>query len=91
MSSHEANFEVFSAVAVLGLALLLAGVALLSYHRLRHARALWIGVAFLVFAAKGAYLLRESWASRGSEGWLLPVAAADLLVLLLLYLALRIR
>lgn len=90
MSSHLANLEIFGAVAVCGLGLILGAVSLVSYRRLRNPRALLIGSAFLVFAAKGAWLIRESWLERGGEDWLLPVALMDLAILALLYAALRL-
>lgn len=91
MSNFENNLAMFSAVAVLGLSVVLAGVSLLSYQRLRHKRALLIGLAFLAFAGKGVYLSNQAWEARGALEWLLPVSLLDLLALVLLYLALRLR
>lgn len=86
-----ANLEIFLAISVLGFALIQAVVSLVSYQRLRNQRAFLIGVGFLAFAAKGAYLVVNSWTTRGESDWILPVAALDLLILLLLYFAVRSR
>jgi len=87
----QANLEVFLSIGVLGVALLLGAVALLSYTRLHNQRALLIALGLLVFAAKGAYLVWAALQSRGTETWIVPVAGLDLLVLALLYLAIRTR
>lgn len=68
-----------------------AAVSLLSYQRLKNRRAFLIGVGFLTFGAKGVFLVANSWATRGTTSWILPVAALDLLILLLLYFAIRSR
>jgi cell division protein FtsW (lipid II flippase) len=80
-----------SSVLVVGLSAILAVVAFLTYRRLQRKRVLMIGWAFVVFATKGIYLVRRSLESRGAETWILPVAAFDVLVLLSLYLAVRVR
>lgn len=86
----NANVEMFAAIAVTGVGLLLALVSFVSWRRLRHPRALLIGLAFLAFALQGAWLVRESWRLRAGEAWLLTVSVFDLAVLVLLYLALRL-
>lgn len=89
MTTLTANLEIFSTIAVLGLALLLAVVSLLSWRRLRHPRALFIGLGFVVLAIQGAFLVQQSMRLKGSEDWLVVVALLDLLALVLLYLAIR--
>lgn len=92
MSSHiAANLEIFACISVVGLAIILTIVSAISYRRLRHPRALFIGWSFLIFAVKGGYLVSRSVELRGSEPWVLTVALMDLVILALLYLALRIR
>ncbi|MBI2078263.1 MAG: hypothetical protein HYT80_07845 [Euryarchaeota archaeon] len=91
MVDVQANLEVFLAVGVLGIGVLLGAIALLSYLRLRNPRALLIATGLAVFAVKGAYLVFASLESRGTEPWIVPVAAFDLGILAFLYLALRTR
>lgn len=91
MSAMAANVEMFAAVVVTGLALLLAFVSFASYRRLRHRAALLIGLAFVAFLAQGLWLVQQAYRLRGSEAWVSIVAIFDLLVLALLYLALRLR
>lgn len=91
MSAHLANLEAFLAVAVLGLALLLAVLGFISYRRIGHARILFISWGFLAFAVKGAYLLSAAWESRGDASWILPTAILDAVTLGFLYVALRVR
>lgn len=92
MSQHVlANVEAFAAVAATGIAVVLAVVSFLSYQRLRNRRALFIGLAFVGFAAKGVYLILEANRTRGEESWVMWVAIADLVILLMLYFAIRSR
>lgn len=91
VSSSLANLEFFATLSVLGVAAILAAVSLLSYRRLRHPRAFFIGLGFVVIAVEGAWLVGESYRLRGSEAWLLTVALFNLVALLFLYLALRIK
>lgn len=86
-----ANLEIFTAIAVAGLAAILAGVSLFSYARLKRPRALFIGLGFLSLAGQGGYLISQAYRLRGSADWLFPVAGMALLALIFLYLALRIR
>lgn len=81
----------FAAVSVSGLAFLLAIVSGISWWRLRNRRALFIGVGFVAFGAKGVYLVARAYELRGSEPFLLVTALFDLAILVFLYLALRIR
>jgi len=87
----QANLEVFLAIGVLGIGILLGAIGLLSYLRLHNPRALLIAMGLIVFGVKGAYLVFAALESRGSEPWIVPVAALDLVVLAFLYLALRTR
>lgn len=89
MVDWRANLEIFSAVGVLGISLLLLAIALVSYGRLRSPRALLVGLGFLVLAVKGAYLTVVSWGTRGSQDWVLTTALLDLALALLLYFAIR--
>ena len=91
MVDWAANAEVFSTVAVTGLSLILATIAILSYRRLRNKRALLIASAFLIFAGKGLLLTFASFQSRGTEPLILRTAGFDLLILLFLYLSMRVR
>jgi hypothetical protein len=85
----SANLEMFASVAVLGLGLLLAGIAFASYARMRSPRALIVGLGFLVLSGQGVYLTAASWRLRGAEPWVLHLAAFDLALALLLYFAIR--
>jgi hypothetical protein len=86
-----ANAEVALAVMVTGLAAILGLVSFLSYRRLHNPRALMIALGFAAFFAKGLYLVNAAYDSRGLQTWVLAVAAFDLLILLLLYFAIRNR
>jgi hypothetical protein len=86
-----ANIEMFAAILSTGLALILAAVSGFSYVRLRNRRALFITLAFVTFAVQAGMLTSLSYITRGAEGWLLPVVLANLLTLVWLYLALRLR
>lgn len=86
-----ANAQAFLTVAVTGLALLLSAVSLLSFRRLRNRRALLIGLGFLAFAGKGGYLTYAAIQSLGDETWVTVVAVLDLVILALLYLAIRAK
>ncbi len=72
MSELVANLAVAAALALAGVALLLAGVAFVSWRRVRHGRLAWIGVAFLVFAAQGIVFLGTALGDRTGDTW--PVA-----------------
>ena len=91
MVDLRANLEIFVAVCVLGFSLLQAIVAAVSFNRLRTMRLALVGLGFAAFALKGAYLVQESWTSRGTEPWVLVVGSLDLAILLFLYLAVRAR
>lgn len=91
LSALVANVEAAVVVAVAGFALLMTGVSLYSYKRLRSARPLLIATAFFAFAGKGVWLVVRSLSSRGAEDWILTVAVADLVILLLMYLAIKKR
>lgn len=85
----QANLEMFAAASVLGIGLILFAVSFIAYARLRNARALLVGLGFLVLAVKGAYLTSISWQTRGTEGWVMTMALFDLALALLLYFAIR--
>lgn len=91
VSAELANLEVFATILAVGLATVLSVVSFLTYQRLRRKRILMIGWAFIVFALKGLYLVYQAFESRGDSGWVLPVAGFDVLILLSLYLAVRVR
>lgn len=86
-----ANLQAFAAISVIGVAGLLAFVSFLSFKRLRNKRAIFIGSGFVVFLLKGVYLLVMAERIRGSEPWVLWVALFDLVIILLLYLAIKSR
>lgn len=86
-----ANAQMFAAIAVTGLAALLAFVSFLSYQRLKNKRALFIGSGFVAFLLKGVYLIVMAERVRGAEDWVLWVALFDLAIILLMYLAIKSR
>lgn len=86
-----ANVEVFLAATVMGFALIQLVLAGMAYRRLGEGRFLLLALSFAAFAVKGGYLTYESWLTRGSEGWLVPVAVMDLVILTFQYLAVRKR
>lgn len=93
MSAILANVAVGAAVLLTGVSLLLALLGALSWRRVRHARLLWITLAFAMFAAKGAFLAERAYDARGEldaaglSGLLPVVVLADLAIVLALYLA----
>ncbi len=91
MADVNANVEIFLAATVLGVALILLVLAVLAFRRLGESRLLMLAFSFGAFALKGAYLTWMSWETRGSEAWILPVAALDLVILGFQYLAVRKR
>ena len=76
------NVGVLLAIATAGIALMLVLVSLVSWSRLRSAKLLFAGGAFLVLAVKGAL-----WAWRGivEKETDLPVLALDFAILGFLY------
>lgn len=81
--------EAFLGAAVAGLGLLLAAVAFLSWRRADNSKMAVLGVAFLVAALSGAYLLAVEFSGGGGGAMTSSVLAAALFLnLLLLYLAL---
>jgi hypothetical protein len=89
MVDWTANAEIFATVSVLGIGVILALIAAISYQRLRNPRSLLIGLGFLTLALKGGYMTMVSWQSRGAHEWLLPIALLDLVLALLFYSAIR--
>lgn len=88
MSAIALNVSVFLAVSTLGFALMLFGVSLLSYHRLRHPRLAIVGAAFLVLGVKGALSSYRTVVRREAD---VAGVALDFLVLALLYLSVAKR
>jgi uncharacterized membrane protein YfcA len=87
-----ANLEMFAAVASTGVALLMAVVSFISWWRLRNPRALYITLAFVFFVVKGLYVSITAYRLRATrEDWILWTAVLDLVVLLMLYMAIRRR
>lgn len=93
MSAHLANLAVGAAVLLTGVSLLLTLLGAISWRRVRHARLLWITLAFAAFSAKGAYLAQHAYDARGElaaaglDGFLPVVVLADLAIVIMLYLA----
>lgn len=82
------NLSVFLAISTLGVALLLAGVSVLSYRRLRNVNLLVVGAAFVVLAVKGAVHAVRSVVEREV---VVVEAGLDFLVLILLYVSVARR
>ncbi len=82
------NLSVFLAISTLGVALLLAGVSVLSYRRLRNVNLLVVGAAFLVLAVQGGVHAFRSIVER--EAVFLQ-AGLDFIVLILLYVSVARR
>ena len=83
----EANAAAFLAVAVVGIAAIMAGVSALSWRRLRHPRLALVAGGFLVLAVQGAL---AAWAaSQGRPD--LAGAGLDFLLVVLLYLSVAAR
>lgn len=96
MSVWIPNVAVGAAVLLAGVSLLLAVVGFLSFLRVRHARLLWIALAFVGFLVQGllmawnAYLARAELAGTGGvQSLALPIV--DLVTVLLLYVAVMKR
>lgn len=84
----ELNATVVLAIATLGVSLMLFLVSLASYARLRNAKLLLAGGAFLVLAAKGALWTWRSVLLKESDVW---GAALDFAVLGFLYVSVAKR
>lgn len=84
----ELNATVVLAIATLGVSLMLLVVSLASYARLRSAKLLLAGGAFLVLAAKGALWTWRSVVDRQADVW---GAALDFAVLGFLYVSVAKR
>lgn len=84
----ELNATVVLAIATLGVSLMLLLVSLLSYARLRSAKLLLAGGAFLVLAAKGALWTWRSVVDKQADVW---GAALDFAVLGFLYVSVAKR
>lgn len=87
-----ANLAVGCAVALAGIALLLAVVGAVAYGRLRTARLLWVALAFLLLAVEGGALAWQAYAQRaaiqaGGSPELLLLSVGNLAVVACLYLA----
>lgn len=84
----ELNVTVVLAIATLGISLMLLVVSLLSYARLRSAKLLLAGGAFLVLAAKGGLWTWRSVVDKEADVW---GVALDFLVLAFLYVSVAKR
>lgn len=80
--AFELNLGVLLAIATLGIALMLVLVSLVSYARLRSAKLLFAGGAFLVLAAEGALWTWRGLVDRVTD---LPQIALSFAVLGFLY------
>lgn len=91
MGALGANVAVAVAVLLCGLSLLLAIVAWTSWRRIGHGRLFWVGAAFAGFAAKGVWLILDSYGRRGelAAGWdgLAWLGVVDLAIVVMLYVA----
>lgn len=68
-SALELNATVVLAIATLGVAVMLLFVSALSYARLRSAKLLIVGGAFLILAAKGALWTYRSVVEKEADVW----------------------
>lgn len=86
-----ANLAVGAAVLLAGVSALLFAVGLVAYARLRHARLLWVTLAFLLLAVQGALLARLAYHDRAAiaagDSSLTGLALVGLGIVLALYLA----
>lgn len=82
------NVGVALAVALVGFGLLLAAVSLVSWTRLRKAKLLVVGGAFLVLALKGGLALAQAWGDRTVD---LASVGLDAAVLAFLYASVSMR
>ncbi|MFO1533071.1 MAG: hypothetical protein ABR562_05135 [Thermoplasmatota archaeon] len=93
MGIWTANVAVGAAVLLTGISLLLTIVGFVSFARLRNGRLLWVGLAFLGFAAQGAtmawwaYDRRAELAAAPGVPDLLVLASMGLAIVVGLYLA----
>lgn len=92
MSELSANLAVGAGILLAGVAVILMLLGLISYSRLRHARLLWVAVAFLGFALEGAYLAWMAYDRRldvaaGTAGEFPILAFGNLAIVIALYLA----
>jgi hypothetical protein len=93
--SGIANLAVGAAVLLCGVATLLFVVGLVSWLRLRHARLLWVGLAFLLLAVQGVVLAMLAYKDRAAieagDPSFTGLALVGLGVVLALYLAVMKR
>lgn len=82
------NATVVLAIATLGISLMLLGVSVLSYARLRNPKLLLAGGAFLVLALKGGLWTWRSVVQREADVWMV---ALDFAVLAFLYVSVAKR
>ncbi|MHB8606435.1 MAG: hypothetical protein ACYDCK_14405 [Thermoplasmatota archaeon] len=82
------NASAALAIATLGFSIMLALVSVVSYSRLRKAKLLVAGGAFLVLAAKGAL---ETWRAIGAHEADVAGNALDFAVLAFLYASVALR
>ncbi|HUR61179.1 MAG TPA: hypothetical protein VM286_02285 [Candidatus Thermoplasmatota archaeon] len=92
MGVLAANAAVAAGILLAGIAFLLFVVGAIAYRRVRHARLLWVALAFLALCAQGVLLALEAYARRadvaaGSPVEALLFPALGLAAALCLYLA----
>lgn len=72
---------------VAGFAIILALIAGLAWHRTRHPRIKWIGLAFATFVVNGVLLVAGMFVPGVEQSLLFATIVLELVVLVLLYLA----
>jgi hypothetical protein len=71
MAWLAANATVGAGILLCGVALVLAGVGLVAWRRVRHSRLLWVSLAFMGLLGQGAILTWQAYGRRGD------IAAGD--------------
>lgn len=92
MSAAWANVAVAAGILLSGISLLLCGLGLTSYARIRNGKLLMVGLAFGAFAAQGAYLAwlayqRRADVAAGTAGEFPVLTLTSLGIVVLLYMA----
>lgn len=72
---------------VAGFAIILTLIAALAWHRTRHPRIKWIGLAFAAFVVNGVLLVAGMFVPAVEQSLLFATIVLELVVLVLLYLA----
>jgi drug/metabolite transporter (DMT)-like permease len=86
MGAFTANAAVAIGVLVAGVATILAVVGSVAYARLRHARLLWVAIAFALFAVQGVVLIVQA-VDAGGEAPFPTLGILSLAILAALYIA----